>query len=103
LSVDATSAIRTPLPCTATPPAHQAAPRSSPPRREDDDDEAERVLVEIRQLVEAEKDEALLLQLCAHHLSGAGGGTGLREALIHAATSADLTRRLSLLAALQAS
>jgi hypothetical protein len=85
---------------TSTP---EAQPQPQPqPQPLTPQDEAERVLEEVRRLVAAEKDEALLLQLCAHHLAGAGGGTGLREALIHAAVAADLPRRLSLLAALQA-
>jgi hypothetical protein len=84
---------------TSTP---QAQPQPQPqPQPLTPQDEAERVLEEVKRLVAAEKDEALLLQLCAHHLAGAGGGTGLREALIHAAIAADLPRRLSLLAALQ--
>jgi hypothetical protein len=76
---------------------HSVAPQLPTP----EEDEGDRVLEEVRRLVTVEKDEALLLQLCAHHLPGAGVGIGLREALIQAAATADLPRRLSLLAALQ--
>lgn len=70
---------------------------------EDEDDEGGRVLEEVRRLVAAERDEGLLLQLCAHHLPGMGIGASIREALVRAAAAADLPRRQSLLAALQVS
>lgn len=75
--------------------------RPTPVRDQRKEDEGERVLKEVERLVAAERDEALLLQLCAHHLSGVNFGTSIREALVRAAAAADLPHRLSLLAALQ--